>query len=417
MMKNSGYLNTILALVMGQCLFGGPVLAQAIDITVAAYYFPNYHRDATNERWHGKGWTEWELVKAAKPRFKGHQQPKVPAWGYFDEADPQWAAKEIGLASQHGVDVFIYDWYWYEQVPGGMYLHEGLEQGFLQAPNRQKMQFALMWANHDWLNIQPAQFTNQPEKLTEGEVNAKTWGAMTDYIISRYFKQPNYWKLDGKPYFSIYEIGTFINGFGNLDSAVNALKRFDEKTKAAGFPGLHLNVMAWGFNEYALASLPFEKALKDPQAIFRALPAASVTSYAFVHHYQAPKSEFPTMKYANALAANALEWENFAQKFSPLPYFPNVSMGWDPSPRCLQTDTFENKGYPWMHVFTDNTPSQFRQGLVKAKEYILKSSNKHKVITINAWNEWTEGSYLLPDKVNGTQYLQAIKQVLGNGNR
>lgn len=56
-------------------------------ITVASYYFPNYHLgDARNEKKFGKGWSEWELVKAAKPRFNGHHQPNIPAWGYTDES-------------------------------------------------------------------------------------------------------------------------------------------------------------------------------------------------------------------------------------------------------------------------------------------------------------------------------------------
>src|SRR3954467_14435249 len=79
------------------------------DYEVAVYYFPNYHVDSINEKWHGKGWTEWDLVKIAKPRFEGHLQPKVPSWGYFNEADPAWAAKEINLAADNGIDVFIYD--------------------------------------------------------------------------------------------------------------------------------------------------------------------------------------------------------------------------------------------------------------------------------------------------------------------
>src|SRR6476469_6340141 len=86
------------------------VFSQTKNYEVAVYYFPNYHVDSINERWHGRGWTEWELVKAAQPRFKGHLQPKVPSWGYFNEADPAWAAKEIDLAADNGIDVFIYDW-------------------------------------------------------------------------------------------------------------------------------------------------------------------------------------------------------------------------------------------------------------------------------------------------------------------
>ena len=126
----------------------------AKEYEVAVYYFPDYHPDSINARWHVQGWTEWSLVKDARPRFPGHQQPKQPLWGYFNEADPKWAAREIDLAANNGIDVFIYDWYWYANT--GQYLQEGLEKGFLKAPNRNRLKFALMWANHDWLNIQPA---------------------------------------------------------------------------------------------------------------------------------------------------------------------------------------------------------------------------------------------------------------------
>ena len=62
---------------------------------IAAYYFPNYHADKRNEEYRGPGWTEWELMKCARPRFEGHRQPKVPVWGYEDEADPQVMAKKL----------------------------------------------------------------------------------------------------------------------------------------------------------------------------------------------------------------------------------------------------------------------------------------------------------------------------------
>jgi hypothetical protein len=217
------------------------------EYEVAVYYFPNYHPDSINARWHGMGWTEWEVVRAAKPRFKGHEQPKVPSWGYFNEADPKWAAKEIDLAADNDIDCFIYDWYWYSNT--GQYLQEGLEKGFLKAPNRNRLKFALMWANHDWLNIQPATFDNNRVKLTEGEVTKELWDTISSYIVDNYFKQPNYWKIDGKPYFSIYEIITFINGLGGLDEAKKAIQLLDDKTKKAGFPGVHFNIMSWMVND------------------------------------------------------------------------------------------------------------------------------------------------------------------------
>lgn len=155
------------------------------EYEVAVYHFPNYHPDSINAKWHGKGWTEWEVVKAAKPRFEGHGQPKVPTWGYFDESDPKWAAKEIDLAADHGIDCFIYDWYWYSNT--GPYLQEGMGKGFLRAPNRNRLKFTIMWANHDWLNIQPAPFDNGRTALAQGEVSWNLRDTLSTYCFVHHF--------------------------------------------------------------------------------------------------------------------------------------------------------------------------------------------------------------------------------------
>jgi hypothetical protein len=87
-------------------------------ITIAAYYFPNYHTDdPRNIEIKGEGWAEWELVKTATPRFPGEHQPNIPAWGYTDEKDPKVMAQKIDAAVNHGVDTFIFDWYMYEDGP------------------------------------------------------------------------------------------------------------------------------------------------------------------------------------------------------------------------------------------------------------------------------------------------------------
>ena len=100
---------------------------------VVAIYYPHWHNYDHGSSWKGEGWTEWEGLKAAVPRFPGHHQPLKPLWGYFDESDPKWAAKEIDLAADHGIDVFLYDWYWHSGV---VCMEEALEKGFLKAPNR-----------------------------------------------------------------------------------------------------------------------------------------------------------------------------------------------------------------------------------------------------------------------------------------
>ncbi len=379
---------------------------------VAVYYFPNYHVDSINERWHGKGWTEWDLVKISRPRFEGHLQPKVPTWGYFNEADPAWAAKEIDAAADNGIDVFIYDWYWYE--PFGQYLQEGLEKGFLKAPNNQRLKFALMWANHNWANIHPTPYTNFQEKLTDGKVSAETWNTITDYIIEHYFKQPNYWKIDGKPYFSIFETTNFIASFGSLEKAGAAMQLFEEKVKKAGFPGLHFNCIDQGLTDNSVQHALHNKATAGDA--FKALKTASLTSYNFLYAYDLSKAGWPTASYQKAIDANTSYWPVIANKYAGIEYYPNVTMGWDVTPRLVQSDKFDTfKGYPWTPVFNgDNTPEAFQSALVKAKAFVDAKNYKHKIVILNAWNEWTEGSYLLPEERTGTKYLEAIKNVFGH---
>ena len=96
---------------------------------VAVYYFPNYHTtDFRQQQRYGKTWSEWELVKNAKPRFLQHEQPKVPVWGYTDESNPEVMDMKINVAWKNGIDVFIYDWYWYQD---SLFLGKGLEDGFM----------------------------------------------------------------------------------------------------------------------------------------------------------------------------------------------------------------------------------------------------------------------------------------------
>lgn len=379
---------------------------------VAVYYFPNYHPDSINAKWHGKGWTEWEVVKAAKPRFPGHEQPKVPSWGYFNEADPKWAAKEIDLAANNGIDCFIYDWYWYSNT--GRYLADGLEKGFLKAPNRNLLKFAIMWANHDWLNIHPASYDNHRIKLTEGKVSWQLWDTISTYIVEKYFKQPNYWKIDGKPYFSIYEIVNFVNGLGGMVNAKNAIALLDAKAKNAGFPGVHFNIMSWMINDQSAKQIEGPDAPHNAKEMIQFLDCQSVSTYTYIHHFDISKEGFPTVPYSKALKVNKEYWNFFIKNYPNVLYTPNISMGWDASPRCMQTDKFGLNVYPWTPVLTGNTPEAFKMALLYAMHFLDKYNPKHKIVVINSWNEWTEGSYLLPEKKYGDAYLKAIKQVFGN---
>lgn len=373
---------------------------------VAAYYFPSYHPDPRNDKRYGKGWTEWDLVKKARPRFKGHVQPKVPVWGYDDESSPAAMAKRIDAAADHGVTAFIFDWYWHNQGP---YLQRALEDGFLEAKNRHRLRFSLMWANHDWISIFPAKAGVKPEVLYPGTVTPETFLAATDHMIEAYFGQPNYWRIDGKPYISIYELMTLVKGLGGVAKTREALDDFRGRAKAAGLDGLHLNAVVWG-----IKVLPNERTVKNPAEMLDRLGFDSVTSYCWIHH-DYPK-EFPKTDYADWAKRSAALWPKFRDQWR-VPYYPNVSMGWDPSPRTTQSDEYKHHGYPFTSVFVGNTPARFKEALVRVKKFLDERKDGPRIFNINAWNEWTEGSYLEPDTVNGMAYLEAIRDVFGPGAR
>jgi hypothetical protein len=96
-----------------------------------------------------------------------------------------------------------------------------------------------------------------------------------------------------------------------------------------------------------------------------------------------------------------------------LPYFPNVTMGWDPSPRTVQSDAYLQAGYPFTPTLNNSTPERFWQALTKVKMRLDVDFGGPCILTINAWNEWTEGSYLEPDTEYGMAYLEAIRDVFG----
>jgi hypothetical protein len=377
----------------------------AKDTTIAVYYFPNYHLDVRNRHVHGEGWTEWELVRRAEPRYPGHRQPRLPLWGYEDEADPQVVARKIAAAAGHGVDVFLFDWYWYDDGP---FLQRGLEEGYLQAPNNTKVKFAIHWANHDWIDIHPAKLNECLDRthrlLYPGKITEATFNQVTDYVIDNYFEQPSYYKIDGAPYFSFYDLNMLVTSFGSVEATRQALAAFRQKTKAAGFPDLHLNQVLWN-----LGVLPGETAARNPAELLPALGFDSFTSYVWIHHV--PLDAFPETDYT-AVFNKYLDYWTAAESQIRLPYFPNATMGWDSSPRTVQSDVFLNAGYPFTPCLSDNTPRHFRDALRQIKAR-LEQRQGNKILTINAWNEWTEGSYLEPDTFYGMGYLEAIRDVFG----
>jgi len=376
-----------------------------MDIQAATYYFPNYHAECRNEVRHGKNWSEWELMKCARSRFEGHHQPKIPLWGYEDEAAPAVMAKKIDGAEQHGINAFIFDWYWYD----GPYLERCLKDGFLGAANTEKLKFALMWANHDWRNMHPGgKNTSEYAVDFKWTTTKASIGCVWDYVIENFLTRPNYWYVDGLPYFSIYAMNRFILQMGGVNDCAEVLQLFRDKAKKAGLPGIHLNGIWFDL----LDTHPAYSACSQNDWVYK-LGLNSYTSYNNVCATDVwlKKTEGLWINPGQA-ADEYLKMAEKAQKSLPGPYYPVVTVNWDTTPRCIQSDTYEVGGYPWMKLM-DGTPEDFGAAVRGTLENLLTRPENERIFFINAWNEWTEGSYLEPDTRHGMAFLEQLKKQKG----
>lgn len=359
---------------------------------VAAFLYPAYVSDDPRLRpfW-PMGIGEWETVLTMQQRNPGHYWNRVPLWGYINEADPSVMSMEIEQATKHGVNVFIFDWYWYDGRP---FMETTLDNGFLKADNNEKMKFYLMWANHDAVNLWDTRLAHVKDNnvIWTGKVDREEFEKICKRNIEKYFKHPQYYKIGGKPVFMIYDIPNLITGLGGIKQTVDALKWFKDETIRSGFPGLELQITMWSIN-LNYSGVDGNKTNKLSNDFVTELGFTSGTHYQFVHFTDVNED------YNIIMDAVEKEWQRIDTTYS-FTYFPHISIGWDNSPRLGNSAVVRN-----------NTPENFEKALRKAKKYVDTHPLQQPLITINSWNEWTETSYLQPCNVFGYGYLEAIKHV------
>ena len=358
---------------------------------VAAYVWPAYTGDEPRTRifWE-EGIGEWQTVKNSAPKSNGYFWNRKPLWGYVNEADPTVMEMQIKAAVDHGVNVFIYDWYWYDRAP---FLENCLNDGFLGAKNRNDMKFYVMWANHDanytW-DIRNAGVVD--ETIWRGDVDRAEFEKIGRRWIEKYFSQENYYKIDGKPVVSIYDLNNFLKGLGGIDGVKDAVLWLRQEAIKAGFDGVHLQFIRWNGNT-ANASGVDGGTVRTEASLVEKIGFDSLTHYQFVHFTDM------TGDYIEITDKAKKEWKKASDEYN-IPYFPHVSVGWDNNPRFKN---FKTK------ITRNNTPENFEKALVAAKEFADELGVS--LITINSWNEWTETSYLEPDNLYGSGYLEAVKRV------
>lgn len=366
-------------------------MKQKID--VAAYIWPSYTGKEPRSRifW-PEGIGEWETVQRAMPKFEGHTWPRTPLWGYQDEADPAVMEMQIEQALSYGVNTFIYDWYWYDGRP---FLEQCLDDGFLKAKNNEKMKFFLMWANHDANYLWDRRLSSSDLRSTvvwQGKTSPSDFYVVGKRWLEQYFTRPNYYKIDGKPLISIYDLSNLIQSLGSIEATKEAMLWLNEEAKKYDLPGVHFQVIHQGAATKNLSGIDGQAA---SESLIGELPFSSITHYQFCHMTDIDRT------FADTLPDVIAEWSRLSDTFDA-DYFPHVSIGWDNNPR--HTTLFRPR------ILRDNTPEVFEDALRQALVFAEKHGSP--MITVNSWNEWTEGSYLLPDDLHGYGYLEAVRRVV-----
>ena len=355
---------------------------------IGVYYWSNWHTTAENDLKRGKGWTEWEYLKQAIPRFAGHQQPKKPIWGYLDDSKIETLQLQIDSAADHGIDSFIFDYGWYDNSD-----HPELI-AFKNAPNTNRMKFGLMFCG------------DVPDDLDKFFTNAIQW----------YFSRPNYWRINGALYYSVYEFHKFVRKLGSIEAVAQKFRQFRDMIRQAGLGELHLVAVEWGLQEMHWQDLE-----GTPEDLIREVGIDAVTSYTWYHNTVPNWPAGPFRGWAEDAFACM---EQITSKVG-VPYYPHLTVGWDPSPRCMPNMPYVNGGPLQYHTLSgefevlvetylssivkDDTPEELEWAARRVKKMAQKTNSP--VITVYAWNEWTEGGFLEPDAQYGYGKLEALRNV------
>lgn len=368
---------------------------------IAAFIWPSYTGDEDRTRifW-PEGYGEWQSVKAMTDKgYNGCRWPRKPLWGYVNEADPRIMEMQIQCALDYGVNTFIYDWYWFDNRP---FLENCLNDGFLKARNNKKMKFYLMWANHNATHLwDKRNSADLSTVIWNGAVTPEIYSNICDRTIEKYFKLDNYYMIDGCPVYMIFDIDNFIRTFGTVKKCKEGIEEFRAKTVAAGFKGLHLQIVHWRNRVYNwLDELDECKGMRLEE-VYTYLGADSVTNYNW------GGSATLDGDYTE-LTDTYIESINKTNEEITIPFYPNLTIGWDNNVRF-------NDFIPG--VVCNNTPEAFKNACIKVKKFaddsLAEGNMKVPLITVNSWNEWTETSYLEPDDLYGYGYLEAIKEIFG----
>ena len=359
----------------------------------AAYVYTGWHPLPERDLTYHRGFTEWELVRACRPRFPGHAQPKVPRLGEYDDRDPVAFGQRVALAAANGIDALVFGVFW---CRGKRVFEAGLDQGFLRSARGSTMPFACMWANRMPRRVLPITRADLPvidaSRTVPSDVD--DFVHFVAMLATAYFARPNYVTVEGRSDLSIYDSTFFVKELG-LQAAKTAVAAARAWLREHGHRDLHLAAI-----EPSASVLP----------LVRDVGFDSVTHYVLLPDWKGPFLQ----DYREAAELRAAQWPHFAE-VSGLPYMPSVATGWDASPRGVDFGDARPDKYPWSPVVTGEHPQLFAAALLRAHAFRSRVAADDALVLVASLNEWSEGHYLEPDERFGMGWLQAVASVTGGG--
>ncbi|MDY6409323.1 MAG: glycoside hydrolase family 99-like domain-containing protein [Prevotella sp.] len=376
---------------------------------VIAYYLPQFHPIPENDEVWGKGFTEWTNVAKAKPLFRGHYQPRIPAdLGFYDLRLPEIREQQAQMAREAGIEGFCYYHYWMGN--GKQLLQRPFEE--VLASGKPDFPFCLCWANHEW-TTRTWQNGGKTKMIAPMVYSGdEDYTAHFNYVLPA-LRDKRYITVDGKPLFSIYDPYHFTG-----------VRRFMELwrqlAKENGLPGIHFT--AWMSSTSTIKRkddgsiervLPNLKSSADVYNQILSLGFDSITSYGksraemlYMGKYKRIITKYvhkhipflPSLRYNYAKVmphffAPEDSWENV---------FPTIFPQWDRTPRAGSSEG----------IYVNATPDNFKRHIEDALNVIKDKQQEHQILFLKSWNEWGEGNYVEPDLRYGHGFLDAIRETV-----
>lgn len=373
---------------------------------VIAFYLPQFHPTPENDKFWGKGFTEWTNVAKAKPLFKKHNQPRIPAdLGFYDLRLPEIREEQAKLAKEAGIEGFCYWHYWFGN---GIQTLEKPFQEVLDS-GQPDFPFCLGWANHTWTtktwdkDKSNSKDTTIFEQKYLGEADYKEHF----FHILPAFKDSRYITVDGKPLFYIWD----SKGIPDPKEFTELWQKLARENGLKGiyFVGKVDPLGTLGLNNINNVEQQFSKKYQEVLDMGFDGVNSHTLKYAELNANGRLKKVFYAFirKYFNSVFVEKYKYKDIINHFNtPEDYseniFPQLIPGRDRSPRSGKKAV----------VYYESTPSEFRQAVKNALDCVKDREPEHRLIFLNSWNEWAEGAYMEPDTIYGKGFIQVLREEL-----